>query len=899
MHRSIWKFFILTLGLWMALDVSLSEGRTLSTGLFKTFDEVQKAYLQDPKGFLPQVKAQLENLSLRHQPQAVMWYLWFLAAYEFEIGPLQITDFQKQLDEGISEADRLNLETEWIYLSNMNIFRNSDASRQRPFNEIYDQLLQQLKQVDRPDLQAYVLSEYAATLFQSGDVLKASQFMLDAQNILENNPGRFSSLDMLRFKSRKFFSQYYQEQFEMARSIALDVIAMSRELGLSYFELIHLSNLGMALAQSNETSLIVEAKEHYQKVLELAIQLDLKPEIVFSMTSIAKAHSLLGDHRRAVEIGLSAIEKAESYGVTNAFNLVFLYSVVASSEVSAGLYEEGRRHAEIALEHAKKSPEITTEDTDRVLYEAYAGLGNQAKAYEYLKKYMATFHKISKEKASREYQKASVRLGLETMREENALARLRLQETERMRIVLVVLLVLSLIIIAMMIRSVKEQKTIKAGRLKMKTILDNIDEGILTIDHELRIESGYSAFLNNLFPGFGSFEYRDFVESVLVHFELSLEERGMVREVLRATLGEESLAWEFNSHMLPLELKRGDRYVALHWVPLQARGHIHKVLLSMRDITERKNLEKQIEFERTHSGQVEKVMAELFQAGTQHFGKVLHETEAFVQWIEKDVPVQRLKYELHSLKGLARQFGCRLLSRSCHELEDRLSQENAEPKSALLKSFTSTLQIYQEVWQRLGRQAPRQEHHEAENIYDIVQSFLPDVRRRLKEQGIKLQDVSIVDDVKEWSEDQLNLLERVLVHVLNNSVDHGFILPRHQGSSVSDAKLRVTARLQDDFIRIHIQDNGAGINYERLQQLALKRGQALQTDSELIELLFEDGITTTESVSETSGRGQGLPAIRSMLRAAHGEFEVSSRPDQPGTLVSLYLPRSKRVEAAS
>ncbi len=899
MNRSIWKFFILTLGLWAAFNASVSAGRTGPTGLFKTFDEVQRAYLQDPKGFLPQVKAQLQNLSFRHQPQAVMWYLWFLAAYEFEIGPLPLTDFQKQLDEAISEADRLNLETEWIYLSNMNIYRTLDAARKRPFNEIYDQLLQQLRHVDRPDLHVYVLSEYAATLFQSGDLLKASQFMLDAQNILENNPGRFSAIDILRFKSRKFFSQYYQEQFEMARSIALDVIAMSRDLGLPYFELIHLSNLGMALAQSSETSLIIEAKEHYQKVLELAIQLDLKPEIVFSMTSIAKAHSLLGDHRRAIEIGLSAIEKAHTYGVTNAFNLAFLYTVVASSEVSAGLYEEGRQHAEIALQHSKENPEITTEDTDRVLYEAYAGLGNQAKAYEYLKKYMTTFHKISKEKASREYQKASVRLGLETMREENALARLRLRETERMRIVLVVLLVLSLVIIAMMIRSVKEQKAIKSGRLKMQRILDNIDEGILTIDHELRIESGYSAFLNNLFPGFGSFEHRDFVESVLVHFELSLEERGMIREVLRATLGEESLAWEFNSHMLPLELRRGDRYVALHWVPLQSRGHIHKVLLSMRDITERKNLEKQIEYERIHSGQVEKVMAELFQAGTQHFGKVLHEAETFVQWIEKDVPTQRLKYELHSLKGLARQFGCRLLSQCCHQLEDRLSQENTEGKSSLLQSFKATLQIYQEVWQRVGRQAPTQEHHEAENLYDILQNFLPDVRRRLKEQGIKLQDISMVDEVQAWNSEQLNLLGRVLVHVLNNSVDHGFILPRQQGRSVPDTRLWVTARLQGDFILIQVQDNGAGINYQKLQELALQRGLSLQTAHELIELLFEDGVTTTENVSETSGRGQGLPAIRSMLRAAHGEFEVSSKPDGSGTLVSLYLPHHTRVDAAS
>ncbi|MBP9707229.1 MAG: hypothetical protein KBD78_06255, partial [Oligoflexales bacterium] len=88
---------------------------------------------------------------------------------------------------------------------------------------------------------------------------------------------------------------------------------------------------------------------------------------------------------------------------------------------------------------------------------------------------------------------------------------------------------------------------------------------------------------------------------------------------------------------------------------------------------------------------------------------------------------------------------------------------------------------------------------------------------------------------------------------------------------------------------IEVRDSGAGIDYEKVRNLARERGFSAKTTEQLNELLLSNSFSTAESLSETSGRGEGLAAISSLVREDHGEIEIFNNEGK-GTTLKISLP---------
>jgi two-component system chemotaxis sensor kinase CheA len=134
-----------------------------------------------------------------------------------------------------------------------------------------------------------------------------------------------------------------------------------------------------------------------------------------------------------------------------------------------------------------------------------------------------------------------------------------------------------------------------------------------------------------------------------------------------------------------------------------------------------------------------------------------------------------------------------------------------------------------------------------------------------------------------------------LIHMIRNSVDHGIEKPedRVKAGKSAQGTVRLSAFHQGGNIVIQIQDDGRGLNPEKLKAKALERGVITEkdrlTDKEAYALIFAAGFSTAEVITEISGRGVGMDVVRRNIEKLRGKIDIESAIGQ-GTTFTISLP---------
>ncbi|GAA0670316.1 chemotaxis protein CheA [Rheinheimera tangshanensis] len=145
-----------------------------------------------------------------------------------------------------------------------------------------------------------------------------------------------------------------------------------------------------------------------------------------------------------------------------------------------------------------------------------------------------------------------------------------------------------------------------------------------------------------------------------------------------------------------------------------------------------------------------------------------------------------------------------------------------------------------------------------------------------------------------------NLVEALadpLVHLVRNSVDHGIEMPdvRVKAGKPRTGLVRLAASQAGDHILLTIQDDGAGMDPEKLKSIAIKRGvldpdaAARMSDTEAFNLIFAPGFSTKEQISDISGRGVGMDVVKTKITQLNGTVHINSKLGQ-GTLLEIKVP---------
>ena len=143
-----------------------------------------------------------------------------------------------------------------------------------------------------------------------------------------------------------------------------------------------------------------------------------------------------------------------------------------------------------------------------------------------------------------------------------------------------------------------------------------------------------------------------------------------------------------------------------------------------------------------------------------------------------------------------------------------------------------------------------------------------------------------------------NIVEKLgdpLVQMIRNAVDHGLEDPADRVAKGKPelCTIRLSASHQRGGIVIRIQDDGRGLDRERILNTAMERGLVKAsenlTESEIFSLIFLPGFSTVEKITELSGRGVGMDVVRRNIENLRGKIEIRSLPGR-GTTFTILLP---------
>jgi two-component system, chemotaxis family, sensor kinase CheA len=177
------------------------------------------------------------------------------------------------------------------------------------------------------------------------------------------------------------------------------------------------------------------------------------------------------------------------------------------------------------------------------------------------------------------------------------------------------------------------------------------------------------------------------------------------------------------------------------------------------------------------------------------------------------------------------------------------------------------------------------------SFFDAVSTFPQFVRYLARRSGKDVRFELTGQDVQ-LDRQIVDLIREPLRHLLVNAVDHGLETTDvrvNQGKAATGV-VGVSASVVDDRVEVTVTDDGAGVDWSRVTEVANRSGLPASS-SDLAPLLFHPGFSTLDEPTEFSGAGDGLSEVAEAAAQVHGAVTIDSEPGQ-GTVVTMTLPLS-------
>ncbi len=234
-------------------------------------------------------------------------------------------------------------------------------------------------------------------------------------------------------------------------------------------------------------------------------------------------------------------------------------------------------------------------------------------------------------------------------------------------------------------------------------------------------------------------------------------------------------------------------------------------------------------------------------------------------------PEHTVRVDTKRLDAIVNLIGELVLSRNrLKTLRHRLKDEELDRAVSTLDIATARLQsaVMRTRMQPVGK------------VFSRFPKVARDVARSLQ----KEVDLELVGADTELDRNLVEALADPLVHLVRNAIDHGVETPelREAQGKPRMGRVRLSAQQEGDYVSIEVQDDGAGIDPERLRAKAREKGlldpeaAARLSSEECLHLVFLPGFSTKQSVTDISGRGVGMDVVQSRIRELSGQIQIQS-----------------------
>jgi signal transduction histidine kinase len=442
----------------------------------------------------------------------------------------------------------------------------------------------------------------------------------------------------------------------------------------------------------------------------------------------------------------------------------------------------------------------------------------------------------------------------------------------------------------------------------MRLLLDNVEQGFFTIDRSGAMSPEHSAILA---AWFGPIQ-----PSQTIHHYFQAHDGRFAADLALAweQLVDDVIPIELALEQMPKHLVCAGRRYRFSYTPIGV-GRADRFLVVVSDET------RAIDHERLQQEKKETLALFEHMLTDRHgFIAFMDEASEIVSRIvagRVDDPVAFAR-DLHTLKGNAALFGLASVAELCHAIESYMAEERALPGALQVADLN-------ERWSRLSEQVDRLLENGRQTIeaspeqYAALESAVRDgvphdellrmlheltldpvgkklhyfaeqaarIGQRLnKEISIGVSHDGLRLDARRWSK-----VWQAFVHAVRNAIDHGIESPDERIASGKPRAGRIELRgMRDDAgVVIEIEDDGRGVRWDEVRDRMVALGRSASTRQDLVAALFTDGVSTAREITETSGRGVGMGALRAAVRAMGGDVEIESKPGR-GTLLRMRFP---------
>ncbi|MCX6074474.1 MAG: ATP-binding protein [Campylobacterales bacterium] len=374
-----------------------------------------------------------------------------------------------------------------------------------------------------------------------------------------------------------------------------------------------------------------------------------------------------------------------------------------------------------------------------------------------------------------------------------------------------------------------------------------------------------------------------------------------------------------------------------------------RFMVILTDITDKKNLEKNIENEHNTMKMVVSAIS-----NSDEFFELLEEYQNFLEHRNTIVnngktPIYNLSelYRIiHTYKGLFSQKDFITTPKGLHKVESKLTsllesntisnetlqllidkidfegwlakdteivsqilgKEFLEKKSGISMDNSIFENLYERIKQLID--AKPDECHELLDLLDLIQKlkykpireyfgsypkYSEQIAHRLNKSLRPMEIISTTDYVVG---DEFKPFAKSLIHIIRNSVDHGIESPDERVliGKEEEGEITISIREAGDFIEIEVADDGQGIDIEKLKERAIEMGLKTASDieqmseDELYNLVFENYLSTKDEVNDLSGRGVGLASVRAEAEKLGGACRILSKAGE-GSRFVFTLPK--------
>ncbi len=483
----------------------------------------------------------------------------------------------------------------------------------------------------------------------------------------------------------------------------------------------------------------------------------------------------------------------------------------------------------------------------------------------------------------------------------------------------------------------KSYRQIIKSKAAIGDLLDNTGQGFFSFGPDYVINDEYSKACEAFFQH--EIQGSDALDLMVAEKKEKVKE---LTDLLFDGVGDLKLLED----LLPGELELHGRILDMDYRFIKATSKeiSDKMMVILTDVTQERQLARKLEKDERINELIVRIARD-----KDGFIQFVQETDDFLIRTVDDLkssgePLDsnNLLRQFHTLKGGSASFGLFDFSEKAHELEDRILEASKQKKlddttfikkiceqiNSMIYVLRNSLDHVQDVvtWEEIDQsrsrvyRIPKEKLEKLEQLFDrggkLTVTEIKAVIEEMKKQPIKpvfkkyatsaskLADslgkqVSIITrgtDV-EVPFDRLNPLFDSLVHLVRNSVDHGLEDPdtRKMLGKPEEGCLIIEAKQENSKYKLLISDDGSGIDPEKIKKIAVEKGlisssqsQTL-TDDDSVKLIFQPGFSTADSVSNISGRGVGLDAVKAVLKDLGGSISIRTVIDK-GTSFVLSIP---------